>query len=80
MIQRPQRFPTNPGKNYDLGFKNGAIHGFDELRQEALGFLQEKYITADDRPERGSVEGEALLKIATELAAHIQELRLKKIS
>ena len=80
MIQRPQRLPGNPVKCYDLGFKNGAIHGFDELRMGALSFLQAKYITDEDRPDRGTTEAEAILTVARELSAHMEELKLKKIS
>jgi hypothetical protein len=80
VINRPQRLPSNPGKCYDLGFKSGASHGFDELRLEALTFLQEKYIVDENRPDRGSPEAEALLKLARELAAHIEGLKLKKVS
>jgi hypothetical protein len=80
VIQRPQRLPSNPTKNYDLGFKNGAVHGFDELRSAALSFLQAKYITDEDRPDRGTPEAEAILKVAQELSVHMEELKLKKIS
>lgn len=80
MIQRPQRLPSNPSKVYDLGFKNGALHGFDELGQASLTFLQNKYITDDDRPDRGTPEAEAILKVARELSQFITDLKLKKIS
>ena len=79
MIQRPQRLPSNPAKCYDLGFKNGGIHGFDELKSAALSFLQAKYITDDDRPDRGTPEAEALLTVARELAAYMEDLKLKKV-
>jgi hypothetical protein len=76
---RPQRLPSNPVKNYDLGFKNGALHGFDELRGETLTFLQNKYISDDDRPDRGSPEAKAILKVAQELSQFMTDLKLKKL-
>lgn len=79
-MERPKRLPQSPVKSYDLGFKNGALHGFDELGQASLTFLQEKYITADDRPDRGSPRGEALLQLARELSLFITDLKMKKIS
>lgn len=79
-MQRPARLPSNPAKAYDLGFKNGASHGFDELRQDVLTFLQDKYITDPNRPERGTPEAEAILRLAGELSTFTADLKLKKIS
>ena len=80
MVQRPQRLPSSPTKCYDLGFKNGASHGFDELRVEALRFLENKYLHDEDRPDRGTPKAEAILELTRELSTHIQELKLRKIS
>jgi hypothetical protein len=79
-VERPQRLPSNPAKSYDLGFKNGASHGFDELKQDVLSFLQDKYITDPNRPDRGTPEAEAILKLAGELSAFTADLKLKRIS
>lgn len=76
---RPQRLPSNPVKCYDLGFKNGASHGFDELRMGALTFLQDKYITDPNRPDRGTPEAEAILTLAKELDTFFNEAKLAKI-
>lgn len=80
MVQRPQRLPSNPIKCYDLGFKNGASHGFDEFQQGALSWLQAKYLTDPDRPDRGTPEAEAILTLTREFKIHLDELRLKNIS
>lgn len=79
-MERPQRLPSSPAKTYDLGFKNGAGHGFDELQKSLMDWLQAKYITDPNRPDRGSPQGEALLQLAREAQMHISELKLKRIS
>lgn len=78
-IKRPQRLPSNPTKVYDLGFKNGAAHGFEELRMSALTFLQDKYITDPNRPDRGTPEAEAILTLASELDKFFSEAKLARI-
>jgi hypothetical protein len=78
-MQRPQRLPQSPVKAYDLGFKNGASHGYDELRQGALDWLQAKYITDPDRPDRDSPEAKYLLDLVRQFQLHISELKMKRI-
>ena len=75
---RPIRLPSNPAKTYDLGFKNGAKWGFVELRTEALSFLHDQYM-GEGRPDRGSPEAEALLKVAKELSEFMSEVVQKKV-
>ena len=77
--KRPQRFPSNPAKTYDLGFKNGAKWGFVELRTGALSFLHDKYMDDETRPERGSPEAKAILKVASELAKFMSEMVQEKL-
>lgn len=79
MPNRPQRLPSSPSKNYDLGFKNGAKWGFTELRTNVLSFLHDKYM-GEGRPDRGSPEGEAILKLAKELSEAMGEMVQKDIS
>jgi hypothetical protein len=79
-VIRPQRLPSSPAKSYDLGFKNGASHGFDELRKDVLDWLQDKYITDPDRPDRGTPKAEAILDLARELQLFASDLKLKRIS
>lgn len=79
-MQRPQRLPSNTAKSYDLGFKSGAVHGFDEARMGVLTLLQDKYIKDPDRPDRGSPKAEAILELAKELDTFLTDLKLKKIS
>jgi hypothetical protein len=79
MVERPKRVPTSPPKAYDLGFKNGASHGFDECRQQALDWLQAKYITDPGRPDRDSKEAQYLLDLVRQLQLHLSEVKLKRI-
>lgn len=79
-MERPMRMPQSSTKAFDLGFKKGAEHGFDELKTDVLDWLQAKYITDPDRPDRGSPEGEAILKLARELQLFASDLKLKRIS
>jgi hypothetical protein len=76
--KRPIRLPSNPAKVYDLGFKNGAKWGFVELRTEALSFLHDKYM-GEDRPDRGSPEAEAILKVTKELSEFMTQIVQAKI-
>lgn len=79
-MQRPQRLPQSQAKCYDLGFKNGADHGYDELRQGALDWLQAKYITDPERPDRDSAEAKYLLELVRQFQLHLSELKMKRIS
>lgn len=79
-MERPKRLPQNPSKVYDLGFKNGAGHGFEECRKEALDWLQAKYITDPERPDRDSVEAQYLLELVRQFSLHLSDVKLKKIS
>jgi hypothetical protein len=76
--KRPIRLPSNPAKVYDLGFKNGAKWGFTELRTDALSFLHDKYM-GEGRPDRGSPEAKAILKLAGELAEFMTEIVQAKV-
>jgi len=78
-MQRPQRMPQSSVKAYDLGFKIGAEHGFDELRKDVLDWLQAKYITDPDRPDRDSPEAAYLLQLVRDLMAHTNELKMKRL-
>lgn len=79
-MERPKRLPQSQVKCYDLGFKNGASHGFDGLRDDVMSWLQAKYITDPDRPDRDSPEAKYLLDLVRELQLHISDLKLKRIS
>lgn len=79
-MERPQRMPQSPVKAYDLGFKSGADHGFEECRQTALEWLQNKYISDPDRPDRDSPEAQYLLELVRSLQLHLTDAKLKKIS
>lgn len=78
MPDRPIMLPRSTEKAYDLGFKIGAQHGYDELRQEALTWLQHKYVEAPDKPDRGSPAAEALLELARELTNHLTDVKMRK--
>lgn len=78
-MERPKRVPQSPPKAYDLGFKNGAGHGFDECRQSALSWLQDKYITDPERPDRDSPEAAYLLDLVRQLQIHLNDVKLKKL-
>lgn len=67
---KPQRIPSNPQKAYELGFKNCRKQLVTELRLEVLGYLHEMYM--DDDIERGSVEGEAILKVTNKLSEKLK--------
>lgn len=69
---KPHRIPRNPEKAFDLGHKIGAQVSKDAVRQEVLTWLQAKY--REPNIERGSVEGEAILTVARELAEFIKGL------
>lgn len=51
-------------------FEAGVGEGRQVERKKALTFLQDKYI-GPGAPERGSVEGDAILKLAHELAEYL---------
>lgn len=54
-------------------FKNGVQQGRTQMKVEALTFLQEKYMSKE--VERGSAEGEAILKVVRELSTHLDGLK-----
>lgn len=57
-------------------FKAGVDHGIKEgssaMMKKALTFLEENYVGPRARPERGSAEGNAVLKLARELAEYLR--------
>lgn len=59
---RMKKDPTYP--IYELGYNKGL----NETRQIVLSHLEDKYIKADDRPDRNTPEAKYLLGLATELA------------
>lgn len=50
------------------GFDEGLAKG----RQEILDWLEHAYIKAPNRPDRGSVEGEAILQLARDASNHFK--------
>lgn len=54
-------------------FKNGVKQGRTEMKKEALSFLQKQYMSDDI--ERGSTEGEAILKVVHDLSQHLDNLK-----
>lgn len=57
------------GKVTDGLYKAGIRKGRQEMKVEALTFLQEQYMSKE--VERGSAEGEAILKLTRDLSIHL---------
>lgn len=55
-------------------FRVGVERGKMATQYEVLTFLEKKYIEDDERPERGSPEAKAILKVAKELAEYLRSL------
>lgn len=53
-------------------FEVGRKQGREEMRVKALSFLQDKYLKDANRPDRGTPEANAILKLARELSIHLQ--------
>lgn len=51
-------------------FKAGVDEGRRAMRNKALSFLEQKYI-GPNAPERGSIEGDAILTLARELSEEL---------
>lgn len=54
---------------YQQGLKEGSMIGYGEI----LSVLEGKYMTGENRPERGSPEAEAILSLAQELGNMLRE-------
>lgn len=69
-----RRFIENSGSmlndpDYPI-FQAGVEEGQRAMRSKALTFLEQKYI-GPNAPERGSVEGDAILTLARELSEEL---------
>lgn len=53
-------------------FTAGVEEGFNRGRKLSLDFLQEKYL-ADDAPDRGTPEANAILTLVRELTQHLAD-------
>lgn len=53
-------------------FEVGRKQGREEMRIKALTFLQDKYLSDDNRPDRGTPEAKAILQLAKELSELLQ--------
>lgn len=60
------------GNNNSIPYKLGVKEGKSIRQAEVLTFLQEKYM--DDGIARDSIEGKAILTLASELAEHMRSL------
>lgn len=58
-------------------FEAGLVRGKLAMQQMVLTHLEKKYIEDDDRPERGSPEGIALLKLAKELSEIMRNYKIE---
>jgi hypothetical protein len=61
-MESMRKDPTFP--IYKLGYDTGL----QEIRTLVLTYLEEKYVHAEDKPERNTPEAKYLLGLATELA------------
>lgn len=65
---------TATSKAVEKAYTEGRNEGFDEGlqkgRQEILDWLQAAYISAPDRPERGTPKAEAILEMAHAASEH----------
>ena len=52
----------------DESYKEGKIEGYTDV----LGWLEKKYLTDEDRPDRNSPEAKAILELAREIAAMVR--------
>lgn len=61
-------------RDIDMARQEGHKEGLNQGRQEILDWLEHAYMDPATRPDRGSPEGEAILKVAQDAANHFRPL------
>jgi len=58
-------------------FQAGMEEGRMQVRKAVIEFLEDRYVNAPDRPDRGSPEGKQLLALTTDLVKFVESVELK---